>query len=272
MSFLTDLASKIKTWANGRFALSSHDHSTVYEPKNANIQSHISSVGNPHGATKSDIGLGNVTNDAQMKKRSSSINGNIAAWVGTTGDTLGDGYGVETVVVGGSDKIPRADAVKAAIDAISTGIGGAIIAPVADLTALKAINTTNASNYPDKSLINVESLGLYRLDRESSATADDAGVVQPTTGVGRWIRLASPTNDHNLQSNLQGGSTGEYYHITLAIYNALAGTNGTPSGSNKFVTSSDPKLSKLNTDGTYPVNDIAVLAAEWTAFENALNA
>ena len=36
-----------------------------YEPANANIQTHISSTANPHGTTKTHVGLSNVTNNAQ---------------------------------------------------------------------------------------------------------------------------------------------------------------------------------------------------------------
>jgi len=60
--------------------------------------------------TKSNIGLGNVTNDAQVKKISSSTSGNIMTWSGTTGDTPADsGVSIETSSSGISDsdaKIP----------------------------------------------------------------------------------------------------------------------------------------------------------------------
>jgi uncharacterized Zn-binding protein involved in type VI secretion len=44
------------------FATSGHNHTGTYEPANANIQTHISTTGNPHGLTKTDISLGNVAN------------------------------------------------------------------------------------------------------------------------------------------------------------------------------------------------------------------
>lgn len=60
--------------------------------------------------TKSNIGLGNVTNDAQVKKINSSTSGNIMTWSGTTGDTPADsGVSIETSSSGISDsdaKIP----------------------------------------------------------------------------------------------------------------------------------------------------------------------
>jgi hypothetical protein len=73
-------------------------------------------TGNPHGTSKSDIGLSNVTNDAQIKKLSSSIIGDIPTFGTITGDTLVDSYGVETTLVGANTKLPRADAVKTYID------------------------------------------------------------------------------------------------------------------------------------------------------------
>ena len=47
-----------------------------------------------HSHTKSDVGLGNLTNDAQMKKIASSTSGKVPTWNGTTGDVLNDGYTV----------------------------------------------------------------------------------------------------------------------------------------------------------------------------------
>jgi len=272
MSFLTDLATNISTWANGKFSLTSHNHAGTYEPANANIQSHISNTSNPHATTKTHVGLGNVTNDAQMKKLPSSTAGNVPTFANTTGDLLGAGYTVETAsLVGSSSALARADVIKAAIDAVAAGMSSGLAAPVADLTAIKAINTTNAGEWPDKTMMLVEAMGLYRLDRESAATGDDNLIIQPTTGVGRWFKMSSITTDHSLLSGIQGGQTGERYHVTLAISDALAGTNGVPSGSNKFVTASDGKLAYLKTDGHYPVTYIDVEAAEWTAFDNALN-
>lgn len=39
-----------------------HNHDTLYEPINANIQLHIASNANPHGVTKSQVGLDSVSN------------------------------------------------------------------------------------------------------------------------------------------------------------------------------------------------------------------
>lgn len=46
----------------------------------ANKYTHPGSGTNPHGTTKSDIGLGNVTNDQQMPIYGGTFTGNVAAY------------------------------------------------------------------------------------------------------------------------------------------------------------------------------------------------
>lgn len=47
--------------------LSKNDASSIYATK-SELNSHTGNKSNPHGVTKSQVGLGNVTNDAQVKK------------------------------------------------------------------------------------------------------------------------------------------------------------------------------------------------------------
>jgi hypothetical protein len=83
----------------------------------------------------------------------------------------------------------------------NTGGGGTgVFAPVADIAALKAQDTTDAALWPDKWVIYVEAVKyFYALDRESTAAADGDTVIQPTTGAGRWLRkiiqAATENND-----------------------------------------------------------------------------
>lgn len=83
--------------------------------------------------------------------------------------------------------------------------------PVADITALKALDTTDPALYPDNWLISVGADSTFGFDRESTATADDIDVIAPTTGVGRWIRtnqnasFPTGTDKQILQYDAQGG-------------------------------------------------------------------
>ena len=262
---LTRLATELKNI----FAKIGHNHDASYETKNANIQTHISNTSNPHGTTASQVGLGNVTNNKQLKAAASSTVGKIPIWSNTTGDLLGDGYAVETTLTSNTGNIPTSSAVSTAINNLASGIGGGTKPGVADITALKALNTTSAGDYADKTMILVENAGLYRLDRESNTAGDDNFTVAPTTGVGRWIKIAGSVTDHNLSANIQGGATGEKYHLSLTYYNAIPST---ASGSNQFVVANDTKLSKLESAGTLNIDNVAVTEAQWTAFNNAINA
>lgn len=77
--------------------------------------------------------------------------------------------------------------------AVEDAGGTGVFAPVADLLALKALDTTIAKDWPDKWAIYVESVRLfYALDRESTAAGDDDLIVSPVAGVGRWIRNTLP--------------------------------------------------------------------------------
>ena len=152
----------------------------------------------------------------------------------------------------GSEDLWSASKISTEVGNLAAGISSRIATPVSDVTALKAVDTTSADSYPDKIIVNVEDKGLYRLDRDSSETGDDDRVVAPTTGVGRWLKLSSSINDHNNLSNTQGGTTGEKYHLTSDQHDACAGT-GTPSSSNKFMTSDMLKLNAYS--------DISGLAA-----------
>jgi hypothetical protein len=75
-------------------AAQAHNHTGVYEPAdatilkdadigvtveayNANIQSHIASTSNPHSVTKAQVGLTNVTDDAQIAKSIVTTKGDI---------------------------------------------------------------------------------------------------------------------------------------------------------------------------------------------------
>lgn len=66
---------------------------------------------------KTTVGLGNVTNNAQVKKISSSVTDNIVTWGAATGDTVKDsGVAIETSISADSDaKIPTSKAIATAL-------------------------------------------------------------------------------------------------------------------------------------------------------------
>jgi hypothetical protein len=88
----------------------------------ASYTTHINSTNNPHSVTATQVGLSNVTNDAQMKKIASNTNGNVPIWSGTAGDTLADGYGVQTTLSSSTTALVRADAIQSAVNSLSSSI------------------------------------------------------------------------------------------------------------------------------------------------------
>jgi len=93
-----------------------------------------------HGLTKIDIGLPNVTNDAQVKKATSSTNLAIARWNGTTGDSLKDS--LAQVGDDGSINIPTGATYK--INGVSVVLGGGGGAPIVPVSALLFWDAANS--------------------------------------------------------------------------------------------------------------------------------
>ena len=115
-------------------------------------------------------------------------------------------------------------ATKKYVDTAISAASSAVHAPVADLAACKALTS---STLVDKEMMLIETLGTYRFDAQSSDTADDVLIIRPTDissgNPGRWLRITPTLSDHNLMSGKQGGTTGEYNHLTNAEVSKLSG-------------------------------------------------
>ena len=116
-----------------------------------------------------------------------------------------------------------------AIASAVSGVGNSIHVPVADLAAAKAVASAGRA---DKMIMLIEALGLYHFDNESTATSDDALVIRPTdvasdAAAGRWIKMSSVLNNHDLLSNILGNGT---YHLSLTERNNLNAISGTNTG------------------------------------------
>ena len=59
--------------------------------------------------------------------------------------------------------------------------------PVASITELRTIDTSDTSLYTDGMIIMVKSNGLYFFNRSSTESDDGKNVIAPTNGGGRWI-------------------------------------------------------------------------------------
>lgn len=99
---------------------------------------------------------------------------------------------VQSTTSDGASNATEVPSVAAMYSAISAAISAAmagtyrssVLAPAADVTALKAV-----TGMEDKDIIFVESLNaLFSYDEQSSATANDTTVVSPASGTGCWLK------------------------------------------------------------------------------------
>lgn len=107
------------------------------------------------------------------------------AWVSVTNEVITSGLGSSST----NDTIPSSklvwDTMNSLISEVSAGIGGAVHSPVQAINDLKAL-----TDMSDKMICLVEDRGsLYRYDAESSSSADNDGVIAPSSGGGRWIKV-----------------------------------------------------------------------------------
>lgn len=185
----------------------------------ANNYVHPGSGTNPHGTTKTDVGLGNVTDNAQVKKAASSINGNIPVWSGTTGDALGSGYSVETSFTGSSSAIARADAVKAYVD----GLLGA-----SDAMIFKGIiNASSNPNYPAADTGHSYKISVAGKIGGASGVNVEIGdmIICTVDGSAAGTQAAVGANWTIVQTNLDGAVIGPASAVTDRIA-TFSGTSG----------------------------------------------
>lgn len=99
--------------------------------------------------------------------------------------------------------------------AVLSGQYGAPVQAIADLVALAG------GSLDDKMLRLVEDTGsIYSYDAQSTAVADNIDVVTPSGGIGRWIKISSAIQNHEVLSGLLGGAAGDHLHLTTAEKNS----------------------------------------------------
>jgi hypothetical protein len=90
-----------------------HVHSNFNQLELITDGLHDSRTTNPHSVTKTQVGLGNVTNNAQVNATLSGISdGAIPTWSVSTGDGLNGGYIVGSTVIDSTTEIPNSLAIQ----------------------------------------------------------------------------------------------------------------------------------------------------------------
>jgi len=154
--------------------------------------------------SKSDVQLSDVTNNAQIKKRASSTIGHIPTWDVTTGDSLDDGFAVETTLIGASSAIPRADAVKTYVDSLlgandamvfkgTIGTGGTITTLPETHSAGWTYKVITASTYAGH-ICEIGDMLIAVVDRAGTGNLDTDWTAIQTNIDGAVIGAPSSTN------------------------------------------------------------------------------
>ena len=200
--------------------------------------------------TQGDVGLGAVTNNAQVKKAASSTDGSIPKWSGTTGDVIIDGYTVETSLVGGSSAIPRADAVKNYVDGFlatndamiykgTLGSGGTITAIPTTYNAGWSYKVITAATYAgivsevgDLIVAVVDRAGSGNLNSDWTVlqTNVDGAVTGPASAVAsRFASFSGTSGKLIADSGFSSASFVPVSHLTghISKYTTTCGTSTT---------------------------------------------
>jgi hypothetical protein len=226
----------------------------------------VTSVAGKTGAVtlvSADVGLSNVTNNAQIKKITTSTNGNIPTWNGATGDLLANGYGVETTLTGNSGNIPRADAVKAYVDSLlsandamifkgTLGSGGTYTSLPTTHNVGWTIKVITAGTYAGK-VAEIGDMYVSLVSRSGSGNTNaDWAVIQANID-GAVVGPASATTNHVA---LFEGSTGKIIKSAGAVLGdgviTVSSTGiATISGSSGFSTNQNSNATiTVNVPGT----------------------
>lgn len=197
------------------------------------LRAHVDSESNPHDVTKSQVGLGNVGNYAQVKKAASSTDGKVPKWSGLTGDQIVDGYAVESgTLSGSSDALVRADLIKAMFDNI---VGAA------DAMVYKGVIDCSLSpDYP---------AGDKGSTWKVSAAGKIGGTGGPNVEVGDMIIC---TEDG--QSGSDHATVGEFYNIIQRNEDGLV--SGPATTVDLRIAVFDGASGKTIKDGGYRIGDM----------------
>lgn len=214
--------------------------------------------------TASDLSLGNVTNDAQVKKATSSTNGSIPKWSGTTGDVIVDGYTVETSLVGGTGALPRADAVKTYVDGIIAAQDAMVFKGIIDASA--------NPNYPAADRGWTYKISVAGKIGGASGKVVEVGdiILCITDATVTGTDASVGTNWAIIQTNIDGAVTGPASAVSgnFASFNGTGGKVVQDSGSSaaSFATATH------NHDATYPKKYVIACGTSTTWIVNhALN-
>ncbi len=207
---------------------------------------------------KADVELGNVTNDAQVKKISSSTSGDIVTWSGTSGDTVADsGVSIETSITDSDLKIPTSKAVNTALSGKQATIDSShkLSADLVD-NSTPTFATATQGGKADTAVqtikVNSASTGVTKTGDTVDITAIPAGIVSAGALVNGMTATTQTTSDDSTKV-----ATTEFVHDVVdllpspMVFKGSLGTGGTITTLPTASSSNKGYVYKVITAGTY---------------------
>lgn len=222
-------------------ATGSHtDLSNIGTNTHAQIDTHIADTANPHGVTKSQVGLGSVTNDAQLKIASNLSDLNNAA---TARTNLGVAIGTD---------VQAYDAELAAIAGLTSAANklpyftGSGTAALTDLTAAGRALIDDADAAAQRATLGVGAIGqLATLDCSIDVTFDGQGsAIIAGSKAYYTMPFAMTISTWTLVADQSGSAVIDVWKSTYSSYPPVVG--GTIAGSEKPTLSSVIKNEDTN--------------------------
>lgn len=141
-------------------------------------------------------------------------------WVSfSTGDLISYVGASWVLILAGTGSTP-ADGTRAVICGIGSGTGAGSFTGYDDYVAKYTTGTGWSFTAPSD--------GWFLIVKGEGAAYENSSFVYDASSTS-WIEFAGATANHNDLSGLQGGTTGEYYHLTSAQHAALTGGNNADS-------------------------------------------
>lgn len=258
-SRLTTVENKMVTSVDGK-GLSTNDFTNEYKNKvdttSTDLSSHVSNKSNPHSVTASQVGLGNVTNNKQVKGLSSGTTaGHVVTWGA-------DGYSVQDSGFTLKKSVP-ADAVFTDTVYTHPTVTAGETTPTGTLTHGGTFSALSAITVNNNGHVTGYATKTFTLPSETSLSLETSGTGNVITGVsvsGHKVTVTKgnvATTDHthsnyvnqNAFSNVVVGGTTVAADTVTDTLTLVAGSNVTltPDATNDKIT-----ISATNTTYTHP--------------------
>ena len=176
-------------------ARGNHNHDSLYEPKNSSITSHLGQTsGNPHGVTKSDVGLSNADNTADLDKVVS--NPTIAFVTGEVSPLQQSIANIEQVLASDDTTLDEFQEIVTFIKANKTDLDNLSVGNIAGLNSALA---GKKDDFSENSAFN-KNFGAGSSDIARGNHSHDASYEAKNTNIQQHISTVGG-NPHNVTKN-----------------------------------------------------------------------